>query len=123
LYETLVMIKPSCSFGLDEMDSLIHEVAKSGNADYERQDQSFIIRHADAYLQVDFHSASFIQEESQEIADDCGLDCAGCRERYEMEGDDPDMELFNDYVLINKRLQATGKFIIFDQVEGKQFGS
>jgi hypothetical protein len=36
-----------------------------------------------------------------------------------MTGDDPDRELFNDFLLINEHLQATGNFVIFDAQECK----
>ena len=36
-----------------------------------------------------------------------------------MGGDDVEMTLFNDYLLINERLQKTGHFVIFDPQEGK----
>lgn len=38
-----------------------------------------------------------------------------------MVGNDPDMLFFNDYLLINEKLYATGKFVIFDQVAGEEF--
>ena len=36
-----------------------------------------------------------------------------------MSGDDPNMELFNDYLLINESLKATGSVVIFDPQEEK----
>ena len=40
-----------------------------------------------------------------------------------MNGEDADMDLFNDYLLVNERLDATGHFFVFDPTEGKLFGT
>jgi hypothetical protein len=70
-------------------------------------------------LDLVWHNAGHVVEESNEIAERFGVPSQGCRARFEMAGDDPDMELFNDYLLINERLQDTGKFVIFDTQECK----
>ncbi|MCY2995927.1 MAG: hypothetical protein NTY19_49965, partial [Planctomycetota bacterium] len=76
-----------------------------------------------SYLRVDYNDEPHVIEESKEIAVDCGIPCGQCAARYEMSGDDPEMELFNDYLLVSERLDATGQFLLFDQVEGKLFGT
>jgi hypothetical protein len=60
-----------------------------------------------------------VVNESNEIAERFGVPSQGCRTRFEMSGNDPDMTLFNDYLLINERLQAMGNFVIFDMQECK----
>src|SRR5687767_13744404 len=104
------MLKPGESFTPKEMAAIVREIASSGDGEFESQGSSCIIRGQDAYLQIDYQSAAHIKEESEEIAEQFGIPCAACTVRYEMEGDDPDMLFFNDYLLINEKLYATGKF-------------
>ena len=72
-------------------------------------------------LQIDHNNAPDVIEESQEIADDFDIACAACAVRFEISGDDPDMKLFNDYLLVVEKLEATGSFYIFDQSEEELF--
>jgi hypothetical protein len=121
VYETLLMLKPGQSFTPKEMAALVREVSAAGEGRFESQRGSCAIRAQDAYLQIDFADGVHIKQESGEIAAEFGIPCANCTVRYEMEGNDPDMQFFNDYLLINEKLYVTGKFVIFDQVEGKEF--
>lgn len=121
MYETLIMLKPGESFTPAEMAAVVRDVSAMSDAHFESQTNSCVLRSGNSYLQIDYHSAPHIKEESEEIAEQFGLSCADCTTRYEMEGDDPDMLFFNDYLLINEKLVGTGKFIVFDSVEGKEF--
>ena len=78
---------------------------------------------AHSRLTIEFNDAPHVVEESQEIAEAFGIPCGQCDARFEMSGDDPDMELFNDYLLVNERLDAAGCFFVFDPTEGKLFGT
>lgn len=55
-----------------------------------------------SYLQIDYHSAPRIKEESEEIAEQFGLLCRDSTTRYEMRGDDPDM-LFSTTICSSTR--------------------
>lgn len=123
MYETLILIKAPCKFDLNEMNDLIAEVVMGTDSAIERGERSLTIRRGNAYIKIVLHDAPSVIEESKEISQYYGLDCAECMERFEMSGDDPDMEMFNDYLLVNKRLQKTGKVIIFDPGSGKEFGA
>lgn len=123
MYESLIMLKRNTTFFLDDLEIMVREVAASSAGTIERRNTSIILKSADAFLQIDFNNAPHVIEESKEIAKNCNIACAECVSRFEMYGDDLEMELFNDYLLINERLNDTGKFFIFDQIEGKLFGT
>jgi hypothetical protein len=122
MYDTLIMLKPDATFSLEDMESILRDVAESGEGLVERQGTSIFLRSSDSYLQIDFNNEPFVIEESKEIAADRDIACGECAARFEMASDDPDMELFNDYLLVNERLDETGNFLIFDQAEGNLFG-
>jgi len=73
----------------------------------------------EACLEIRENSDSYVPEECHEIADQLSLPCREFRTRYEIAGKDPDMELFNDYLLLAERLQKTGQFVVFDCNRGK----
>lgn len=119
MYNTLIMLKPGASFTVDELHALVVDVMKSGEAVVEREGSHVRVTAASGSLDIAWHNAAHVVEESDEIAERFGVPSHGCKSRFEMAGDDPDMELFNDYLLINERLQASGKFVIFDTQECK----
>jgi hypothetical protein len=119
MYDTLIMLKPDASFTVDELHALVADVTRTKSAAVEREGSHVRVAVGSASLLIAWHNAAHIVEESNEIAERFGVPSQGCRARFEMAGDDPDMELFNDYLLINERLQATGKFVIFDTQECK----
>ena len=122
MYDTLIMLKPDATFSPDEMAMVLRNVAQSGGRTVECRGTSVIRKSGGAYLQVDFSNGPHVIEESKEIAVAYGIPCDHCAARFEMNGDDPDMDLFNDYLLVNERLEATGNFFIFDPIEGKLLG-
>lgn len=70
----------------------------------------------------------WVQEESRDIADTFGrkrndyMIIKESRSRVEFYGDDdPDMDYFNDYLLMLERIQAELPVIIFDTENGKFF--
>jgi hypothetical protein len=119
MYDTLIMLKPNASFTIDELYTLVIEVMKTGSAAVERGDSWVRVTAGSGSIDIAWHNSAYVIEESNEIAGCFGVPSQGCRARFKMTGDDPGMELFNDYLLINKRLQATGKFVIFNTQEGK----
>jgi hypothetical protein len=119
MYDTLIMLKPDASFSVDEVHALVVDVMNSEAAAVEREGSRVRVTTGSGSLDIVWDDAGHVVEESNEIAERFGVPSQGCRARLEMAGDDPDMELFNDYLLINERLQATGKFVIFDTQECK----
>ena len=122
MYEMLIMLKPDATFSCDEMATILRNVGQLSGKTVECLGTSVTLKSGDAYLQVDFSNAPHVIEESKEIAVACDIPCHRCAVRFEMNGDDPDMDLFNDYLLVNERLDSTGNFFIFDPSEGKLFG-
>lgn len=119
MYDTLIMLKPDESFTVDELHALVFDAMRTGSAAVEREGGRVRVTAGSGSLDIAWHNAAHVVEESIEIAERFGVPSQGCRARIAMAGDDPDMELFNDYLLINERLQATGKFVIFDTQECK----
>ena len=120
MYDTLIMLKPDASFTVDELHALIVNVVKAaGSAAVEREGSHVRVTAGSGSIDITWRNSAYVVEESNEIAERFGVPLQGCRARFEMSGDDPEMELFNDYLLINERLQATGKFVIFDKQECK----
>ena len=119
MYDTLIMLKPDAAFTVDELHALVVDVVKSGEAAVERKGSHVRVAARSGWLDIAWHNSGYVLEESNEIAERFSVPSQGCRARFEMAGDDPDMELFNDYLVINERLQATGKFVIFDTQERK----
>lgn len=119
MYDTLIMLKPEASFTVDQLYALVMEVVASGEAIVERDVEAIRITTDSATLNIDWNDDAHVIEESHEIAAEFGVPSQGCPARFEMAGDDPDMDFFNDYLIINEKLQATGKFVIFDTQEGR----
>lgn len=119
MYDTLIMLKPGSSFTADDLHRLLLDVTQSGAVSVEREGDRFRVFAGTGQLDIGRNDAAYVAEESTDIAEKFGIPSRGCHSRFEMTGDDPDMELFNDYLLINERLQATGKFVIFDTYECK----
>src|SRR5262245_24061317 len=119
MYDTLIMLKPDASFTVDELHAIVGDVMKTGAAAVEREGSLVNVTAGSGSLDIAWHNEAHVVEESNEIAERFGVPSQGCRARFEMAGDDPEMELFNNYLLINERLQETGKFVIFDAQECK----
>lgn len=119
MYDTLIMLKPGASFAVDELHALVVEVVDGGEAAVEREGGVIRIAAGDGVLTIEWDNAAHVVDESNEIAEQYGVPSRGCAARLVMSGDDPDMDLLNDYALINERLHATGKFVIFDTEECK----
>ncbi|MGB1765106.1 hypothetical protein [Alloalcanivorax xenomutans] len=119
MYDTLIMLKPEASFTVDQLYALVMEVVASGEATVERDVEAIRITADSATLNIDWNDDAHVVVESNEIAAEFGVPSQGCPARFEMAGDDPDMDLFNDYLIISEKLQATGKFVIFDTQEGR----
>jgi hypothetical protein len=119
VYETLIMLKPGSTFSVDDLERIALDIAASDGAAVERKHSRVRITAGSAILDIAWDAAPHVAEESNEIAERYAIPCEGCRGRFEMEGDDPEMELFNSYLMINERLQAIGCFVIFDSQECK----
>lgn len=119
MYDTLIMLKSGASFTVEELHAVVLSVMQSKPKAVERNGSHIRIATGSGSLNISWNNAAHVVEESNEIAERFGAPSQGLCARFEMTGDDPDMELFNDYLLINERLQETGKFIIFDTQECK----
>ena len=122
MYETLIMLKDGESFSPHDMHELVKDVCGSGQGSFEAAGTSCFIRANDSYIRIHHSAEPHVAEESKEIAEYANMGCADCTSRFEMKGDDMDMLLFNDYLLILERITATDKFFIFDSAQGREFG-
>ncbi len=123
MYETLIMLKPDQQFSMTEMEQLVQDVCSNGQAQVSLSGETLHVEDSGAVLMISFSDGDWVAEEAQELAQRKNLPTQGVTVRYEMNGRDEDMQLYNDYLLINERLDATGKFIIFDQFTGQLFGT
>ena len=123
MYETLLMVKPGVVISLSDIEGVLNEVAASGKGIVERRPISVLYLINTNYLRIQINQDPNVIKESCEIAAETGVPCEACSMRFEMEGEDDNMELFNDYILINEKLDNTGNFFIFDQNEGRMFGT
>ena len=119
MYDTLVMLKPGSTFTVEEMLEVVQKVAAGGVGSVTRTGSTIRLETAAGYFELTLNTSDYVIEESNEIAQQFGIACRDCASRFEMTGQDSDMELFNDYLIINERLQALGKFVIFDTQECK----
>jgi hypothetical protein len=119
MYSTLIMLKPRFSFTPDDLHRLVQDVAASSQRTVDRSGNRLRLSGRSGSIDITFNGASYVIRESDEIAVRFGVPSNGCESRFEMAGDDPEMELFNDYLLINERLQEMGGFVIFDTQECK----
>ena len=117
MYDTLMMLKPNVSLTTDELHSILIDITRSMSRNVERDGNRLRVTTEGACLAITWNDSPHVMEESNEIAERFGVPSRGCRARFEMAGEDPDMELLNDYMLINEELQATGNFVIFDTQE------
>ena len=119
MYETFAMLKSDRAFSLDELEGMAREVADSGDAEVSRSGPAVRLTAGESFLEIRENRDDYVAEECQEIADQLSLPRQEFRTRYEIAGTDPDMELFNDYLLLAERMQKTGQFVIFDCNQGK----
>lgn len=119
MYDTLIMLKPGSSFTVDDLHDLVVTAVAGGSECVERQADLIRVTAGSGWLKIGWNDAPHVLEESNEIAEQLSVPCRGCVIRFEMSGDDPEMDLFNVYLIINKNLQSTGCFVIFDAQEGK----
>jgi hypothetical protein len=122
MYETLIMIRPGEEFSLEDIERLVRDVISPGKAKVGRGTDCVFVESGDSYIWIGLNHDSYVIEESREIAREFGVDCAECASCFEMFGNDPDMGLFNYYLFINEDLEETGKFVVFDPIEGKLWG-
>lgn len=119
MYDTLIMLKPGTQFTIDELYELVTAAVSSGSAAVEKGEGYVRVMSSGGYLDIVRSDADHVVVESDELAEQFGIPSRGCRERFEMSGDDPGMELFNDYLFIGEGLQATGRLVVFDTVQCK----
>jgi hypothetical protein len=119
MYETFAMLKPAAAFSLQDLERVVAEVANSGDATVSRSGKTLRMIIGDAVLEIAENSDGYVLEESNEIASRFAIACQNCRLRYEFAAEDPDMDLFNDYLLVAERLNKTGQFVIFDCNQSK----
>lgn len=118
MYEALVMLKPGNTFSVDEMEALVKKVTA---ATVRRESDSVIVETESAGFDIDYNDEPYVVEESIEITGDSGIDCYASTVRFEVQGEDPEMELFNDYLLVMETLDKMDKFVIYDPTEGIEF--
>lgn len=120
MYDTLIMVKPGVSFTADELGSVLIDVTRRRSRTLERDGNVFRITTGSALLVLIWSDAPHVLEESERIAEQFEVSTRGCQTRIEMTGNDPDLELYYDCVLIDETLRATDKFVVFDTQAGRQ---
>jgi hypothetical protein len=123
MYETLMMIKPGEEFSMKAMADLVTKVCQSGEAEVKQTGGGIRVSLQEASLMIHYADGDWVAIESEELAARFNLPVSGCLTRFEMTGRDDDMLLYNEYLLINERLEDTGLFVVFDQFSGKRFGT
>jgi hypothetical protein len=124
MYEVMAMVKAGHSFSMAELEATLRKLAKAGDATVEKvDDQTLVLHLEEGVLEITRNADERVRLESDEIAEEFDMDCAGSSVRYETSGDDPDLELFNDFVILMEWLEATGHFAIFDPNEETAFGA
>lgn len=73
---------------------------------------------SDGWLEFSYSDKNWVKEESDEIAKEYEVPCAGCVRRIEVNGNNKDMELFNDFLLGIEAVQSLGDAIAFDTNSG-----
>ena len=119
MYDTLILLKPGAAFSVDEMLEVVQSMAATGGGSVTRKGSAVRLTTPAGHIEITLNSSSYVVEESNDIAERFDIPCRDCTTRYEMSGEDTDMELFNDYLIINERLQKLGRFVIFDPQECK----
>lgn len=115
MYETLMLLKPGCTFRPEQMEELVSDVCAGEPRTVSRENDIVYVRAGESYIQIVLNDGPDVAAEAHELADEYGVDCHECTVRYEMNGEDHDMELFNDHLIINERLEDQGCFIILYQ--------
>jgi hypothetical protein len=119
MYETLVILKISEKFSPDEMFQLVQDTCANDKTEVAQYGNSITITSGNGEININFNNADFVLEESIIIAKRFSLPCADSSMRFEVYGTDPDGDLIHSYYQVVRNLQATNKFIIFDQTEQK----
>lgn len=119
MYQTIAMLKPGYAFSVADMHEFVKEVASSGSGNLSQSGNTSRLSLSANYLTIGFSDAPHVAVESKELADTDGLPCGQSTNRIEICGEDPDMDLFNDYLIIAEKLHGTGKFVVYDLVAGK----
>lgn len=122
-YDTLAMIRPGAEarYSLDWMEQLAREVATGATIERRRdalQQDMVVIERQGAELSLFFSSDPHVREESDEIAAEDALDCAGATHRFEFLGTDLQLLLENDHQALCERLSATGDFVLYSGQSG-----
>ncbi len=122
-YDTLAMIRPGAEarYSLDWMERLARDVAVGANiarrVDALKQEM-IVVGRDDAELSIYFSSDPHVREESDEIAEEDGIGCAGATHRFELLGTDLKLLLENDHQALCERLNATGDFVLYSGQSG-----
>jgi len=121
MYTIEAMILPGYAFTPAEMFDLAKLAVKTGVVTIE--DDQIIVTHGESTIFINHDDDAHVGEECDELASADGFPCAGCTERYEIEGDTPDMSLANDFAAIGHALKKTGKFFVYDTADGTEFSN
>ncbi len=120
--ETLMMIKPDSVLPTELMKALVGEICRTGEAEVDCRGGQITVSLQGACLTINDADGDWVAVESREIAERFNIPSKDCKARYEMNGRDDEMLLYNEYLLINERLEAAGLFVIFDQYSEQFFG-
>jgi hypothetical protein len=122
-YDTLAIIRPGAEarYSLDWIEHLTREVAIGATISRQRNHigvAMLVVARQGVELHIYLNARPAVVDESNEIAEEDGLDCAGAKCRFELFGTDVDLVLMNDHLLLCERLNATGDFVLYSGQAG-----
>ena len=123
MYETLILVKPGKDLPFSEIESIARTIADTGDGLFKSSPRRLaIVLEDEAELKIQLNDSADVLVESKELAAKTGIVCDKVTVRFEVSGEDPEMDLFNDYMMILEEIHATGKVILIDPVEGQELG-
>ena len=123
-YDTLAMIRPGAEarYSLDWMERVAREVATGATVSRQLskplKQEMVVVARQGVELRIFLSSDPHVREESDEIAQEDGIGCAGATHRFELLGTDMDLLLENDHQALCERLNATGDFVLYSGQSG-----
>jgi hypothetical protein len=120
MYEALAYLKPGPAFSLDELERVVRDVARSGEAEVSRSGRTVRLELGGAVMEITENCEPEDLAVCRGIAERYSVPCDGCTACFAFFAEDPEMELFNDYLLVLERLHRTGRFVVFDYTQGEQ---
>jgi len=120
MYTTLAMLKPGATLAMREIAEIVEAACEIASHGLDENENGLMIRSEGCTLHVSLEHGDDVAIESDEIATRYALPCKGSNRRLSIwADDDPDMDLFNHWLILVEGLKKTGNFVLFDPEGGK----